>query len=125
MTQGERVKIIRKEKELTLEKFGERLGVGKSAISNIESGARNLTDQMIISICREFNVRKEWLVDGTGEMFVPLSRDEQIEEFMGEVLRNEPNNFKKRLISVLAKLSEDEWEILEKKLKEIVSENEQ
>ena len=101
------------------------MGVGKTAISKIENNERNLTDQMIISICREFNVRKEWLVDGTGEMFVPLSRDEQIEEFMGEVLRNEPNNFKKRLISVLAKLSEDEWEILEKKLKEIVSENEQ
>ena len=96
MTQGERVKAIRKELNLTLEKFGKSLGVGKTAISKIENNERNLTDQMIISICREFNVRKEWLVDGTGEMFVPLSRDEQIEEFMGEVLRNEPNNFKKR-----------------------------
>lgn len=125
MTQGERVKAIRKELNLTLEKFGKSLGVGKTAISKIENNERNLTDQMVISICREFNVRKEWLVDGTGEMFVPLSRDEQIEEFMGKVLRNEPNNFKKRLISVLAKLSEDEWGLLEKKLKEIVSENEQ
>lgn len=125
MTQGERVKVIRKELNLTLEKFGKSLGVGKTAISKIENNERNLTDQMIISICREFNVRKEWLVDGYGEMFIPLSRDEQIEEFMGKVLRDEPNNFKKRLISVLAKLSENEWEVLEKKLKEIVSENEQ
>lgn len=125
MTQGERVRNLRKESNLTLEKFGEKLGVGKSAISNIENGNRNLTDQMIISICREFNVRKEWIVDGIGEMFIPLTRDEQIEVFMGNVLRDEPNNFKKRLISVLAKLSENEWEVLEKKLKEIVSENEQ
>ena len=33
MTQGERVKKVRKTRQLTLEKFGEKLGVGKTAIS--------------------------------------------------------------------------------------------
>ena len=56
MTQGERVKEIRKTLDLTMEKFGEKLGVGKTAISNIESGNRNLTEQMSKSICREYNV---------------------------------------------------------------------
>lgn len=77
MTQGERVKIIRKEKELTLEKFGEKLGVGKSAISNIESGARNLTDQMLLSICREFNVNENWLRTGDGEMFADVPVEDE------------------------------------------------
>lgn len=77
MTQGERVKIIRKEKELTLEKFGEKLGVGKSAISNIESGARNLTDQMLLSICREFNVSEEWLRTGDGDMFADVPVEDE------------------------------------------------
>ena len=53
MTQSERVKEIRKTLDLTMEKFGEKLGVGKTAISNIESGNRNLTEQMSKAICRE------------------------------------------------------------------------
>ena len=59
MEQGIRVKKLRKELGLTLEKFGKPLGVGKTAISKIENGENNLTDQMIISICREFNVNEK------------------------------------------------------------------
>ena len=73
---GERIKELRKSLGLTLEEFGKKLGVGKSAISNIENGSRNLTDQMALSIRREFNVREEWLRDGTGDMFEPAALDE-------------------------------------------------
>lgn len=114
MTQGERVKEIRKSIGLTLEKFGEPLGVGKTAISNIEKGNRNLTDQMAISICREFNVNETWLRTGEGEMFIELSRDEQIAEFVGRTLSTESESFKKRFIAMLAKLDESDWETLEK-----------
>lgn len=69
MTQGHRVRELRKSLDFTLEKFGKKLGVGKTAISNIENETRNLTEQMLLSICREFNVNEEWLRDGTGEMF--------------------------------------------------------
>lgn len=69
MAAGERVKQIRKEKKLTLEKFGERVGVTKQTISRIENGINSLTDQMILSICREFNVNEEWLRNGNGDMF--------------------------------------------------------
>lgn len=72
MTQGERVREIRKELNLTLEKFGEKLGVGKTAISKIEKGRVNLSDQMAISICREYNVNYDFLIDGEGEMFDDL-----------------------------------------------------
>lgn len=123
--QNNRVREIRKSLNLTMEKFGEPLGVKKSAISNIENGSRGLTDQMIISICREYNVNEDWLRTGSGEMFVPLTRDEQIEVFMGEVLRDEPGDFRRRLISVLSRLTESEWELLEKKLKEIAGTDEE
>lgn len=76
MTIGERIKELRKSLGLTLEEFGKKLGVGKSAISNIENGSRNLTDQMSLSIHREFNVREEWLRDGIGEMFEPAAADD-------------------------------------------------
>ena len=72
MTQGERVKEIRTVLSLTLEKFGEKLGVGKTAISKIEKNERSLTDQMAKSICREYNVNYDWLMDDDGEMFSDL-----------------------------------------------------
>ena len=68
---NERIKELRKEYlKLTMEKFGERLGVGKSAINKLEKGDNKITDQMFKSICREFNVSEDWLRDGTGEPFV-------------------------------------------------------
>lgn len=113
MTQGERIKEIRKCLNLTMEKFGGRLGVGRTAISNIENNNRNLTDQMAISICREFNVDENWLRTGEGEMFKPLSRGETIAQFAGELMKDEDDSFRRRLIEALAQLDEKEWEILE------------
>ena len=72
MTQGERVREIRKSLKLTLEKFGVKLGVKKSAISDIESGRNALTEQMAVSICREYNVNYDYLMNGEGEMFDTL-----------------------------------------------------
>ena len=114
MTQGERVREIRKAKGLTLDKFGDKVGVTKQTVSRIENGINNLTDQMFLSICREFAVNEQWLRTGEGEMFIEQTRDEEIEQFIGDLLRDEEDNFKKRLVSVLAALDEDEWETLEK-----------
>lgn len=72
MTQGERVLEIRKSLNLTMDKFGEKLGVQKSAISKIEKDKVNLSDQMTKSICREYNVNYDYLVNGEGEMFDDL-----------------------------------------------------
>lgn len=66
---NERIKQLRKELGLTLEKFGEKIGVSRSAMGNIENGVRGVTDQMFKSICREFNVREEWLRTGELPMF--------------------------------------------------------
>lgn len=73
---NERIKELRKNLNLTMEKFGTRLGVGKTAISKLENGERNLTDLMSKSICREFNVNEEWLRTGKGEMFVSNTGNE-------------------------------------------------
>jgi transcriptional regulator with XRE-family HTH domain len=121
VTRGERVREARKSLDLTLEKFGERLGVGKTAVSNIECGNRSLTDQMCKSICREFNISEDWLRDGTGDMFVDLSRDLQLARFFGEVQIDE--GFKKRFISALSTMTVDEWAFLERKMREIFEED--
>lgn len=81
MTQGERVKEIRKSLELTLEKFGEKLGVKKNAISQIETGRNSLTEQMIKSICKtDWDgkiVNEEWLRIEKGDMFLKLPEEDE------------------------------------------------
>ncbi len=72
MTQGERVREVRKSLNMTLDKFGEKLGVKKAAISAIENGNRNITEQMVKSICREYNVNYDYLMYGKGDMFDDL-----------------------------------------------------
>lgn len=72
MTENERVKAIKEALNLTLEEFGEKLGVTRQAISNIVNGNRNVTEQMRTGICREFNVDYLWLTTGEGEMFTDL-----------------------------------------------------
>ena len=61
---------------MSQESFGKKLGVTGTAISRIEIGNRALTEQMILAICREFNVREEWLRTGNGEMFLDFTEDE-------------------------------------------------
>lgn len=114
MTTGERVKILRKELHLTLEKFGEKIGLKKSALSRIENDSNNLTDQTTLAICREFNVNEEWLRTGSGDMFVAQTRDEQIASFVDQIQLDADNSFKKRFISMLSSLGEAEWEVLER-----------
>ena len=69
MNENERIKAIRQSLNLTLEKFGQQLGVTKVAVYNIEKANRNVTEQMRKAICREFNVNYNWLVSGEGDMF--------------------------------------------------------
>lgn len=88
MTAGERVKRIRKEKDLTLEKFGEKVGVTKQTISRIENGINSLTDQMVLSICREFSVNEEWLRNGTGEPFIQVTPYEKTYNRFGYIMEN-------------------------------------
>ena len=124
-TLNERVKLLRKTLDLTMEKFGEKIGVKKSAISLIESGKNSLTEQMIKSICREFDVDEEWLRNGTGSMFIERTRDEEIANFIGTIQSVDDDSFMKKFISMLAKLDESEWKLLEKMALRLTKENEE
>lgn len=118
MTQGERVKEIRKSLGLTLEKFGERLGVGKTAISNIEKGNRNLTEQMTKAICREYGVDYMWLTTGEGEMFVDA--DDDLLASIDRIMAGE-NEFHKKLLRWCAtSLSDEELAFLEKQIDKFI-----
>ena len=69
---NERLRYLRKFLELSQEDFATKLGITGGGISKLEKGERNFTEQMIRSICREFNVDYIWLTTGEGEMFTNI-----------------------------------------------------
>lgn len=100
----ERIKEIRKSTKLSQEAFGKRLGVSGAAISRLEQGERGVTEQMILSISREFNISEEWLRSGTGVMKAKRSPalsqfEEIIDDFSLEELKK-INEFMEMLIKV-------------------------
>lgn len=111
MTQGERIKDVRNSLGLTLEKFGEKLGVTKTAISRIEKGERSLTEQMTKSICREFSVDYMWLTTGEGEMFV--ESDDDFFERIDRIMAGE-NESRKNMIKTLLYASDADIEAFDR-----------
>lgn len=93
MSENERIKEIRKTLKMTMERFGERLGVTKTAISNIEKSKRNVTEQMRKAICREFNINGDWLRTGNGEMFVQLSQEDETAHIVQDMLGSNTGSF--------------------------------
>lgn len=65
---GERVKQARLSLDLTQAKFGAGIGLKQNSIALIERGDRNLSNQAIISICREYGISENWLRTGKGKM---------------------------------------------------------
>ena len=105
MTQGERVKEVRKNLGLTLEKFGKKLGIGKTAISKIEHEQCSLTDANIKLICREFSVDYIWLTTGEGEMFV--DSDDDFIEKIDRIMAGE-DDARKNLFKFMLSLNDDD-----------------
>lgn len=116
MTNGERVNEVRKSLGLTLEKFGEKLGVTKTTISRIEKGVNNLTDQMAKSICREYNVNYDYLMYGEGEMF-----DDLPQTIVDELcVQYELNDFDKALVEMYVSLPAGSRERVKEYMKQLV-----
>lgn len=117
MTQGERIREVRNTLGLTLEKFGDRLGVTKVAISNIEKGNRNLTEQMTKAICREFNVDYMWLTTGDGEMFI--DNDDDFIERIDRIMAGE-DEARKSLFKFMLELSDEDIAALDRLMKKAI-----
>lgn len=117
MTQNERVKEIRKTLGLTLEKFGERIGVTRGSMSNIENGNRNLTEQMTKSICREFSVDYMWLTTGEGEMFIDT--DDDFIERIDRIMAGE-DEARKNLFKFMLELSDEDIAALDRLMKKAI-----
>ena len=120
----DRLKELRKALNLTQQKFADKLGVKQNTIAQYEMGRNDPSDAVIISICREFGVSESWLRHGEGEMFIPMSLDVEIASFIGRIQADTEPTFQKRFISALAKLSSDDWKVIERFIKKMIDERE-
>lgn len=112
---NERIRLLRKENlHLTQEAMGEPLGLTRANIANIEAGRISVTDRVILSICEKFNINEKWLRTGKGKIFVELSKENQLMEWAGNVLKDESDSFKRRFVNMLMELDDSDWETLEK-----------
>lgn len=114
----DRLKKLRKTLDMTQQEFADKIGIARGNIGAYEVGKNALSDAVISLICKtdfppKGKVNEKWLRTGEGDMFTEMSRDEQIEKFVGDLLHGEEDSFKRRLISGLVALDENGWKVLE------------
>ena len=121
MTIGERIKYVRKERGLTLESFGNRLGISAPSVSKLERGLSNPSDQTVMLICRAFHVRADWLLGGVGSMWEERSQEDALWEDLTSIMTAGNDDFRKRLISLLVQMPSENWRVLEDMAKELMT----
>lgn len=109
----ERIKKIRKDLDLTQQEFASRIGTSANVLTNYETGRRNPSASVVNNICKTFHINETWLRTGEGEMYVPINMENQLTEWAGKVFKERDESFKKRFVTMLMDLNEDQWTLLE------------
>ncbi len=117
MTQGERIREVRKNLGLTLEKFGEKIGMKKNSVSQLENGKNSVTEQVVKAICREYNVDYMWLTTGDGEMFIDT--DDDFIERIDRIMAGE-DEARKNLFKFMLELSDEDIAALDRLMKKAI-----
>lgn len=108
-----RIRTIRKNAGMTQQQFAERLGISRNTVATYETSPRVPIDAVLVSICREFGVREEWLRTGQGDIYMELTPDLELSKWFGQILMEEESSFKRRFLLALTTLKEGEWKALE------------
>ena len=106
---NERIRELRKALNLNQTDFGEKIGVKQATVAGYENGTRQPIDAVITAICREFNVNETWLRTGKGDMFIPRSNEDLLMDFAKGLTRISDDDFKKKIVTALAKMDEEQW----------------
>ena len=117
MTQGERIREVRKALGLTLEKFGEKIGMKKNSVSQLENGKNSVTEQVVKAICREYNVDYMWWTTGDGEMFIDT--DDDFIERIDRIMAGE-DEARKSLFKFMLELSDEDIAALDRLMKKAI-----
>ena len=114
-----RIKQIRLAKKKTQAAFAAELGLSRNYIALMETGERTPSDRTIRDICQKYGVDEVWLRTGVGEMFSPRTREDEITAFFADLLSPDATDFQRDFVAILATLSPEAWDLMEKKLNEL------
>lgn len=107
-----RLRELRKSLKLTQQEFGSKIGLSNTSIGNIENGVINLTDRNISLICSTYNANEDWLRTGKGQMFNPMTQDDEFSYLIGALLV-EDCDYKKKFIKSMLELEDElDWMIV-------------
>ena len=104
----DRIREIRIANKLKQSEFGGRLGIKGNTVTGYETGVRTPSDAVIVSICREFGVNEDWLRNGTGEMYPPKTRGQEISEIVKSASTNDPEEAVKFFTNLLSEMTDAE-----------------
>lgn len=74
---NERVKTLRKVLQLNQTEFGKKIGITMRAVQKWENGESKPQNSTLKSLINTFNVNPDWLLNGTGEMFLDNTSRQQ------------------------------------------------
>jgi len=83
-----RIKEIRKHYNLTQNELGQIIGISNTAVSKIEKGENNLSEQNILFICKELDINEHWLRTGHGSMLRNITESEKIMKYTAMLLKD-------------------------------------
>lgn len=117
-------RICRLISELSMTKtsFAKALNLSQPFVSNICAGASQPSERTILDICSKFNVNEHWLRTGEGEMFLKLTRNDEIAAYVSRVMHDESAFYQQKLLLFLSRLSPEMLGKLEEVAAEILSE---
>jgi transcriptional regulator with XRE-family HTH domain len=120
-TINERIAEVIKTRKQTQAAFARRLNVSQAYISKLLK-AGNPSDSTVADICREYGINEHWLRTGEGAMDAANKDAAEISAFIGEVLGSEHDDFRRKLISVLARLDPQHWVLLKDMAEQLLEE---
>ena len=115
----DRIKKLRKQLDMTQDDFSKKLGLARNSIASYETGRREPTNAIVVSICREFGINEIWLRTGEGgddNMFTKVSDDDRFSLNLGKLSTTE-NEFIRNGINLLAETDPEKLKILENFMK--------
>ena len=123
MTLGKRVRQLRKSAGLSQTEFAEKLGVTLGVISNIELERITQWDTkmpLLNLMCEKYNCRREWLLNGTGEMLKEESQADEMCRLVKKLYSSKAPSLKKDIITTVLQTPEKNFDVLEDMMQQIL-----
>lgn len=115
-----RIKTLRQTLGMSQTDFGRKIGVTRSVLSNLDLCITTLQDPLLSLVCSVFNVRREWLETGSGEMFEHPDTEAPFYNAVGSISNDDPDGFRKRFVIALAELDDAGLDAMEQFIRSLI-----